>query len=118
MRAQAKSVIEDWGVSCDVTRFTPTTDTSGRKTGTFVNITPSGGTDPIIWIQPIAGNSDVRDQGLNAETTHLAFQKWSGSSLEPKDRIDPPGTNYVYDVIAAHVLESHRMAELKQVRRV
>lgn len=115
MRAQAATVINDWAATCDVTRFNPSTDTSGRKTGSYSAV--SGGSNVDIWIQPIAGNSDIRGQGLNSETTHLAFQEWAGVALVPKDRIDD-GSDFVYDVIAAHVLESHRMSELKQVRRV
>jgi hypothetical protein len=113
IRAQAQMVIDDWAVATTVSRFVSTTDLSGKKTGTYV--TQASGEK--IWIQPIGGESDIREQGLNAETTHLAFQKWSGFALLPKDRILPTGDPFEYDVLRALVLESHRMAELKLVRR-
>jgi len=113
IRAQAQVVIDDWAIPSTVSRFIATTDSTGKKSGSFVTQVSS----EKIWIQPISGNSDIREQGLNAETTHLAFQKHSGFELVPKDRILQSGGVYEYDVLRAHVLESHRMAELKLVRR-
>jgi len=113
IRAQAQGVIDDWATNSTVSRFVSTTDASGKKTGSFV--TQVSGEK--IWIQPIGGASDVREQGLNDETTHLAFQKHSGFALVAKDRILQSGGTFEYDVLKAHVLESHRMAELKLVRR-
>lgn len=112
-RTQAQEVIDDWAVPSVVTRFIATTDAAGKKAGSFV--TQVSG--ELIWIQPISGTSDIREQGLNAETTHLAFQKITGFALLPKDRILPTGDTFAYDVLRALVLESHRMAELKLVRR-
>ena len=113
IQAQAQAVIDDWAIPSNVTRFIATTDATGKKTGTFV----SQAATEKIWIQPISGYSDVKAQGVNAETTHLAFQKFSGFALIPKDRILPSGGVFSYDVLRAHVFESHRMAELKLVRR-
>lgn len=113
IRAQAEAVIDDWAIPSTVTRFISTTDLSGKKTGSYV--TQASG--ELIWIQPLGGNSDIREQGLNAETTHLAFQKFTGFALVPKDRILPSGGTFDFDVLRAHIFESHRMAELKLVRR-
>lgn len=113
IRAQAQAVIDDWAIASTVSRFISTTDASGKKTGSFV--TQVSG--ELIWVQPLGGNSDIREQGLNAETTHLAFQKHSGFALIPKDRILQTGDTFEYDVLRAHIFESHRMAELKLVRR-
>lgn len=115
MRAQAKAEIEAAAATCTLKRFNPTTDSSGRKTGSYDNVS----TTVPIWIQPTAGNSQVRQQGLNAETTHLAFQAHDGTALLAGDRItNNADSTYAYDVIHAHVLETHRMAELKLVKRV
>lgn len=113
IRAQAQAVIDDWAIPSTVSRFISVTDLAGKKSGSFV----SQATAEPIWIQPISGSSDIREQGLNAETTHLAFQKFTGFVLVPKDRILPSGATYEYDVLRAHEFESHRMAELKLVRR-
>lgn len=115
MRAQAKAEIEAAASTCTLKRFNSSTDTSGRKTGTYDNVSAA----VPIWIQPTAGNSQVRQQGLSAETTHLAFQAHDGTPLLPSDRITKNSdATYAYDVIHAHVLETHRMAELKLVQRV
>jgi hypothetical protein len=113
IRGQAQVVIDDWSIPSTVSRFIATTDSAGKKTGTFVTQVAS----ELIWVQPLGGNSDIREQGLNAETTHLAFQKYSGFALIPKDRILQSGDTFEYDVLRAHIFESHRMAELKLVRR-
>jgi hypothetical protein len=116
MRAQFAALMDDgWSVACAVTRFNGgTTDGAGHKSaGSFGSVA----TSEKIWIQAVAGRSQIKEQGLDAETTHLAFQKYSGYALMPKDRILPSGQTYAYDVVRAHVLESHRMAELKQVLR-
>lgn len=113
IRAQAQAVIDDWAINSTVSRFVSTTDGTGKKTGSFVTQV----TSEKIWIQPLGGQSDIREQGLNDETTHLAFQKHSGFELLPKDRILQSGATYDFDVIRAHIFESHRMAELKLVRR-
>lgn len=116
MRAQASEQIVGAGVACSINRFAPTSDATGRKVGTYDDIL-SGGTEQI-WIQPVAGTSDVAEAGLDQETTHLAYQAWSGTPLEAKDRLSVVGDPYVYDVIRANVFETHRRAELKQVRRM
>ncbi len=111
MRAQFDSLLDaGWGSPCKVSRLSGTTDAEGEISGTFATLA-SG---ERIWIQPLAGRSMIDARGLNAETTHLAFQKITGVKLMPKDRILPSGESYVYDVMRAHVLETHRMAELKQ----
>lgn len=113
IRAQAQGVIDDWAINSTVTRFVSTTDASGKKVGSF----QTQATNEKIWIQPIGGTSDIREQGLSAETTHVAFQKFTGFVLIPKDRILQSGGAYEYDVLRALVFESHRMAELQLVRR-
>lgn len=113
MRAQVDDVIDDWAVACAVSRFAPgTTDGAGHLTaGTFTQIAAS----ELVWLQPVGGTSRVREAGLDAETTHLAFQKWGGVALSPKDRLLPSGQSIAYDVIKVFVHESHRMAEVKLV---
>lgn len=113
MRAQMDAVMDDWGMNCAVSRFTPgATDAAGHLTaGTYTSIA----TNEPIWIQTVGGTSRIRDYGLNAETTHLGFQKFSGLALQAKDRVLPSGSVVAYDVVRADVMESHRMAELKLV---
>lgn len=112
MRAQVDAVMADWAVNCSVSRFSPgTTDAAGHlSAGTFASVA----TAEPIWLQAIGGSSRIRELGLDAQTTHLAFQKWSGVALQPKDRLLPSGQSVAFDVIRAHVYESHRMAEVKQ----
>lgn len=120
MRAQIDTQINAWGVVCDIQRFSPSTDGAGRKTGAWASLV-SGGVDETIWIQPYTSTrgetSDIAPQGLNAETTHIGFQKHSGTALVPKDRIVPSGAAFVYDVVEAQVHETHVEILLKQVRR-
>lgn len=113
MRAQAKAEIDGAAASCTVSRFNPSTDASGKKTGSYSNLSGSS----LIWIQPLAGTSDIQAQGINAETTHVAFQAYDGRELLPKDRVLVAGGTYVYDVIDSFLFDTHRMSELKQVRR-
>jgi hypothetical protein len=117
MRAQVAEQIQGAGVRCNVLRFNPTTDATGKKTGSYTSLV-SGGVNEIMWIQPIGGGSDIQDEGLNAETTHYVFQAHEGVALVAKDRILPSGETYAYDVLQPNVLETHRRAELKQVLRV
>jgi hypothetical protein len=117
MRAQVAEQIVGAGVVCDVLRFNPTTDKTGKKTGDYTTLV-SGGVAEVMWIQPIGGSSDVQDEGLNAETTHYIFQAYVGTALIAKDRILPSGETYAYDVIRPSVFETHRRAEVKQVRRM
>jgi hypothetical protein len=112
MRNQFNSLLsgQGWGTLCRISRLSGTADTRGHMSGSFVTL-QSGAR---IWIQALAGRSSIDTKNLNAETTHLAFQKYSGTAMRPKDRVLPSGETYSYDVIRAHVFESHRMAELKQ----
>jgi hypothetical protein len=112
MRAQFNSLIDaGWGTACKVTRLSGTADAAGHLSGSFVTLV-SG---ERIWIQSLTGRSSIDTKNLNAETTHLAFQKISGATmLRPKDRILPSGGTYVFDVVATEVLETHRMSQLKQ----
>jgi len=113
IRAEAAAEIDAWAIPCNVLRYVASTDASGRKTGSYVSQT----TTEKLWIQPAGGGADTREFGISAETTHLAFQNYSGFVLEAKDRIVPSGQTYAYDVIRALVYESHRLSELRQVPR-
>ncbi len=122
MRAQINTQIAAWGVVCDIQRFSPSTDATGRKTGAWASLV-SGGVHETMWIQPYVaaargGNSDIAPQGLNAETTHIAFQTHTGTAMIPKDRIVVSGETYVYDVLESQIHETHKEVMLKQVRRV
>lgn len=114
MQAQFDALLDSgWGSLCVLTRFSGSKNSAGHISGAFGLLLASGATERV-WIQPIAGRSSISNINLQSETTHLAFQKHSGTALKPKDRILPAGETYPYDVTRAHVLESHRMAELKQ----
>lgn len=121
MRSQIDAQIAAWGVVCDVKRFAETADNTGRKTGAWASLV-SGGVNETMWIQPFSGrfggSSDIATQGLNAETTHVAFQTHGGTALVPKDRVIPAGETFVYDVIDSQTHETHKEIMLKQVRRV
>lgn len=114
MRAQFNSLIDaGWGIPFALTRLSGVVDTAGHLSGSFGNVGLFSG--ERIWIQALAGRSSIDTKNLNAETTHLAFQKISGATaLRPKDRILPSGATYVYDVINTEVFETHRMSQVKQ----
>ncbi len=115
MQAQYNSLIDaGWGIPSRVTRLSGTADAAGHFVGT--QVTKVSG--ERIWIQAIAGRSNVGNMGLSAETTHLAFQKLTGLTLLPKDRIFPSGATYVYDVINSETFETHRMSQVKRDLRV
>jgi len=114
IRSQAEAVINDWAANCTVSRATITTDDSGRKVRSYASVA----TAEKIWIQPLSGEESVQPEGVEAQTTHRAFQQRDGYALEPNDRILPSGGTYAFDVVAAHVYESHRQAQVKQVARI
>ena len=111
MRSQFNSLLDaGWGTSCLITRLSGTVDSAGHTGGSFVTVSSA----ERIWIQGLAGRSSIDTKNLDAETTHLAFQKTTGTALRPKDRILPSGETYKYDVVKTHLWETHRMSELKQ----
>ena len=114
MRAQFNSLLDaGWGAPFTLTRLTGSANATGRISGSFASVTLNSG--ERIWIQAIAGRSSIETKNLNAETTHLAYQKISGATaLKPKDRVLPSGSTYVFDVINTEVFETHRMSQLKQ----
>ncbi|MGW8178849.1 MAG: hypothetical protein ACWGQW_08825 [bacterium] len=117
IRDQYHAELANWTRNVSVTRFISTTDETGRESGGFVSQTNS---EPM-WIQPLSkGTEEVEIRGLAAETTHLGFQRWDGFQLEPQDKIidvDESGQTRNYDVVRAHLKESHRVAELMEVKR-
>jgi hypothetical protein len=111
MQAQFNSLIDaGWGIPSKITRLSGTSDAAGHYVGG--QATKASG--ERIWIQAVAGRSNVGNMGLNAETTHLAFQKLTGTPLLPKDRILPSGATYVFDVVNSEVFETHRMSQVKR----
>lgn len=115
MRAQFNSLLDaGWGKPFVLTRLSgAAVNAAGHLSGSFNSIMLFSG--ERIWIQSLAGRSSIDNKNLNAETTHLAYQKISGATaLKPKDRVLPSGETYVYDVINTEVLETHRMSQLKQ----
>jgi hypothetical protein len=117
IRAQYHAVLAQWTRPCQVQRFVATTDDTGREAGAFQAVA----VDEPIWIQPIsAGDATVEEKGLDSRTTHLAFLRWNGFELEPLDKIydtDETSITREYDVIRAHLKESHRVAELMLPKR-
>ncbi len=111
MRAQFDALIDaGWGIPSKITRLSGTTDAAGEISGGFATLV-SG---ERVWIQALAGRSNITVGNLSAETTHLLFQKRSGTPLLPKDRVLPSGATYVFDVINSEIFETHRMAQVKQ----
>ncbi len=114
MRAQFNSLIDaGWGTPFALTRLSGVADAAGHLSGSFATVSLQSG--ERIWIQSITGRSSIETKNLNAETTHVAYQKISGATiLKPKDRVLPTGATYAFDVIATEVLETHRLSQLKQ----
>ena len=117
MRHQYHTVIDDWARDCEIRRFQSSVDATGRESGAF-NVVEAA--EPV-WIQAVSrGDEAVVEKGLDSRTTHLAFQKWDGFALEPLDKIfdtDEQSNTHEYDVIRAHLKESHRVAELMLAKR-
>lgn len=110
MRAQFNSLLDaGWGEPTVISRLSGSTDSAGHRQGNFATI----GTEQI-WIQAITGHSSVDVKNLDAETTHLAYQKVSGTPLLPKDQLLPSGATYKFDVISSEIFETHRMSQVKQ----
>ena len=117
IRATYSAELANWQRPVSITRFTSVTDGSGREEGAFIEQTP----DEPMWIQAISrGSEEVEARGLAAETTHIGFQHWDGFKMEANDKVydtDEQGDTKEYDVIRAHLKESHRVAELMLVVR-
>ena len=112
MREEVRKLVTDWGVNSTISRFISSAVPGGRQSGTWVT-----GSTEKLWIQPVGGFSDVKEQNLDDETTHLCFHLHSGYAVQAKDRILASGDTLEYDVIKTNLKESHRFSELKQVRR-
>lgn len=113
MKAEFDDLKEEWGKETVVKRFISSLNAQGRLSGSFTTVL-SG---EIMWVQPAAGSSEVEDLGIDELTTHLAFQKFSGTAMQAKDRVTVTGDAFDYDVVRVHIKESHRVNELKQIKR-
>lgn len=114
MRAQFDSLLDaGWGAPFVLTRYSGAVNGAGHLSGSFASVSLVSG--ERIWIQAISGRSSLDSQNLDAETTHVAYQKIANSTvLKPKDRVLPSGATYVFDVINSEIFETHRMSQLKQ----
>jgi len=113
MKAEINALILEWGKDCSISRFVSTLNPQGRLSGSFVVQAPA----QKLWIQPVGGTAEVVDLGIDEQTTHLAWEDFTGYEMQAKDRILPSGETYEYDVIRVHRQESQLVTELKLVRR-
>lgn len=113
MREDTKSLIIEWGINCDISRLVATLNAQGKLSGSFVNQI-SG---EILWVQPVGGGSKIENQGIDEQTTHIAYQDYDGFAMKAKDRVLASGGTFEYDVVRVHLKEAQRVNELKQVRR-
>ena len=114
MRSDLTDLVLEWGKNSTIKRqSTAVLNAQGRLSGDFVTQI----TDEVLFVQPIAGSSTIVSEGIDDETTHLAYQKFSGFIMEPKDRVTVSGDSFDFDVVRIHVKESHRVTELKQITR-
>jgi len=113
MKSEINALILEWGKNCAISRFVSTLNAQGRLSGSFVVQAPT----QKLWIQPIGGTSDIAELGIDEQTTHLAWEDYTGFEMEAKDRVLPSGESYAYDVIRVHREESQLVTELKLVRR-
>ena len=111
MQGQFDGLVADCGFATDVIRPDKTKDAQGQINESDVTIV-SG---EVMWIQPASGASEVIQANLNDRTTHLLFQKFSGTPLAANDRLtQTTGTfdGVEFDVISTFIFESHRMSEI------
>lgn len=117
MKQDVSGLVQDWGVSCRISRFSGSENAAGKMSGAFVSVSTQ-----TIFIQPYdrrrskgAGTRD--DWGLLDETTHEAFWHFSGYAMQPEDRLAVSGQSYVYDVLSTDQPQIYRHAWLKVTAR-
>jgi hypothetical protein len=113
MKTEINALILEWGKDCAISRFISTLNSQGRLSGSFVTQAPA----QKLWVQPVGGASDIAELGIDEQTTHLAWEDFTGFEMKAKDRVLPSGDSYEYDVIRVHRQESQLVTELKLVRR-
>lgn len=113
MRAQFDFIVNQWAIVSTINRTTKSTDATGQvqEAENIISITE------LLWIQPISGNSDVVEKGIDDKTTHIAYQKHSGLAIKVHDIIIQAIFTNPFDVVRQHVFESHRLLELQLVDR-
>lgn len=112
MRTDLLNLVDEWGVSTKIRRFSSATALDGRLSGAYVSIATE-----VLWVQPIDGMSRRFEPGLLKEVTHLVFQRYTGTALSPKDRLLPSTETYELDVHSVHVKENHVEIFAKKVDR-
>lgn len=112
MKMDVSALIVDWGVSTRVQRFSGADNAAGRMSGAFVSVSTQ-----VVWIQPYdkrrSKGSTRSDMGLDDDTTHEAFWRFSGYAMQPEDRLIVSGQTYQYDVLSTDQPENFRHGWLK-----
>lgn len=117
MKRAMSALINDWGVSCTIKRRDQTKrNAMGAVSAPFSTI----GTE-TLWIQPYSAKnsrgSQMMEFGILDKTTHMAFERYSGTSVQNQDQISATGDTYAYDVLSAQITSTHRVIFLQQVKR-
>lgn len=113
MRTDVEGIVNEWGKNTTIKRQSTSLNAQGRFSGGFATVA----TDEVLFVQPVAGDSTIVSEGIDDETTHFTYQKFSGFVMEVKDRVTVSGDSFDFDVVRIHVKESHRFIELKQITR-
>jgi hypothetical protein len=116
MRKDISALIVDWGVVCTVKRRGTTRNLAGA-----VSAPLSVMSTVTLWIQPFTAKSrrgsQMMDFGILDNTTHQAFERFSGYAPQNQDQIAAAGETYAYDVLSSQLLSTHRVIYLQQVKR-
>lgn len=113
MRGDFDALVGDWGASVTITRNAGSTTSQGRRASDWQTV----GTE-TMWIQSLSvTDKEMVEQGIVEGTTHVAFQRYSGTELRELDRITVSGDANPYDVVGTQLFPNHRRSWLKQVKK-
>ena len=112
MKLHISGLIQDWGVTCAITRVSGTKTAAGRFSGTFVSLASQ-----VLWIQPMDGKLRRDNPGIDASIDAIAYRRFSGTAIKPEDRVLPAGESAPYDVVSVLDLQNHKQVMLRKVGR-
>jgi hypothetical protein len=116
MKMDVSALIVDWGVTARVQRFSGSDNAAGKMSGSYVSVATQ-----VVWIQPYdrrkSAGSTRSDIGLVDDTTHEMFWRFSGTAMQPEDRLIVSGQTYQYDVLSVDQPENYRHAWVKITAR-
>ncbi len=117
IRQDVSGLIDDEGLDCAVLRRAVGRDSAGRDNGAFATVS----TDRF-WIQPFESSRAIFGQrrlpaGVLSDVTHIATKRYGTTPVKKEDRVQSPGSPFVYDVIEQENWDTHTNVYLQLVKR-